>query len=350
MCVCKYAPLLCSKDFFAVCNFISSFLILFDSGPESVVGVSPVCFDVVLRPPDEVGGVSLQLLRGKPGVARELDVVLTVSVPGLRDGLVDENVLDPAVTLQLRRFTRELLADVVDTDGDFLTESNSNIREEKYQTNLISDVCAQSLLSQFVGVHLFDHHLHEELHPLLVVPDAVRLLAEVVLHLVPDLVDPHPGPPVLLALCSHLQRLLGLDEGTLELPQVFLQRLRLLGVESELLLEVLPPPGGGAELLLDPEPHVLLVVAGLQGRVLTEPGRLLPHPPGLPELGLSRGAELPVRLPPLCWTSYSRHTSGPTNTINTPSSPSLPLFVTCSKGGGGGDSLLGLCLIKFLFT
>ena len=96
------------------------------------MSLAPFCLDAVLRPPDQVAGVSLQLLRGKPGVARELDVVLTVSVPGLRDGLVDENVLDPAVTLQLRRFTRELLADVVDTDGDFLTESELDMREEKY--------------------------------------------------------------------------------------------------------------------------------------------------------------------------------------------------------------------------
>ena len=127
--VSKYVPLLCSKDFFAVCNFISSFLILFDSGPESVVRVSPVCFDVVLRPPDEVGGVSLQLLRGKPGVARELDVVLTVSVPGLGHGLVHQDVLDPAVALQLGRFTRKLFADIVDTDGDFLIKSKCELNE-----------------------------------------------------------------------------------------------------------------------------------------------------------------------------------------------------------------------------
>ena len=90
--------------------------------PEGVVSVGPVCLDVVLRPPDEVGGVPLQLLRGKPGVARELDVVLTVSVPGLGHRLVHENVLNPAVALQLCRFARKLLADVVDTDGDFLKE------------------------------------------------------------------------------------------------------------------------------------------------------------------------------------------------------------------------------------
>ena len=49
--------------------------------PEGVVSVGPVCLDVVLRPPDEVGGVSLQLLRGEPGVSGELDVGLAVSVP-----------------------------------------------------------------------------------------------------------------------------------------------------------------------------------------------------------------------------------------------------------------------------
>ena len=56
----------------------------------------------------------------RPSISRYLDVVLTVPVPRLRHGLVDQQVLDPGVALQLPRLVGQLLADPVNVGRDFL--------------------------------------------------------------------------------------------------------------------------------------------------------------------------------------------------------------------------------------